>query len=57
VEEPADASLKSDHIDSDGKKGPALLGAREMPSKVPLDFLGGSNVEVEVKKERLLSQF
>jgi hypothetical protein len=57
VEVPADGSLKSDHTRSDGKKGATLLGAREVASKVPLDFLGCADVEVEVKKERLISQF
>jgi len=57
MEEPADGSLKSDERGSNGKKGAALLGAREVASKVPLDFLGCTDVEVEVKKERLLSQF
>ena len=57
MEEPADGSLKSDHTRSNGKKGAALHSAREVASKVPLDFLGRTDVEVEVKKERLLSQF
>ena len=50
MEVPADGSLKSDHTRSDGKKGATLLGAREVASKVPLDFLGCADVEVEVKK-------